>query len=217
MEPKLYKPEKHNVAGWYMSENLSGIHCFWDGGISRGILLKNIPWIQSTKFMRGDIISTGLWSDELDSIPVQDYWLNMLPSIPLDGIIYKSDLLYFAITGSPNFREIFKTGPVIGSTCSVFSSRKILKWIKQKQREKLPHLMWVDDEMTFEEELHFLDKILDSYGSNTYLLCQRKLPLENAQQALEIELRKSTRGLILRDPTSKWTSFESDKFLMIRK
>jgi DNA ligase 1 len=27
----VYDPEKHDPTGWYMSEKLDGVRCYWDG------------------------------------------------------------------------------------------------------------------------------------------------------------------------------------------
>src|SRR4051812_13731200 len=39
-----YDAEKHDIAGFYISEKLDGTRCFWDGGISRGEPTASVPW-----------------------------------------------------------------------------------------------------------------------------------------------------------------------------
>jgi hypothetical protein len=218
MEPKKYDPNKHNVAGWFISDNQPGLHCFWDGGVSRGLKLKDLPWLPPNRFANTHVMSTGLWTDSLDPVPVNDAWLNMLPCLPLDGVLYKDEFLYFAVTAIPALSDVFKTGPVYSSTSIVeFSSKKILSWIKRRQVEYIPHFMWIEDNMTFEEELKLLDTLLQTYGSNSYLLKHVKLPIDNCIEFLKREIKESNYGLLLRNPKSHWSPFESDDFLMIRK
>ena len=33
-----FNPKKHRIGGWYMSEKLDGMRCWWDSGVTRGIL-----------------------------------------------------------------------------------------------------------------------------------------------------------------------------------
>ena len=57
-----YDPDKHKVTGWYMSEKLDGVRCYWNG---------------KTMYTR-----TG----KLFYAP--DEWKAKLPSIPLDGELW---------------------------------------------------------------------------------------------------------------------------------
>ncbi len=43
-----YKPDKHKIAGWYISEKLDGTRCFWDGGLSRDVPTDQVPWASIT-------------------------------------------------------------------------------------------------------------------------------------------------------------------------
>ena len=43
-----YKPEKHKIAGWFISEKCDGTRCFWDGGLSRGVPTDLVPWASVT-------------------------------------------------------------------------------------------------------------------------------------------------------------------------
>ncbi len=46
-----YKPDKHKIAGWYISEKLDGTRCFWDGGLTSGL-------IESTILLLSDFAAT---------------------------------------------------------------------------------------------------------------------------------------------------------------
>lgn len=82
--------EKHSVAGCYMSEKLDGCRAFWDGGISRGLPSKEVPFANTEKDYRlkDEVIATGLWSRYGKVIHAPDHWLDELPPVPLDGELF---------------------------------------------------------------------------------------------------------------------------------
>lgn len=82
-----YNPAKHKIAGWYVSEKLDGMRCFWDSGITRGMPVDEVPWANTTKDKK-QIYSTGLWSRLGKTIQAPDYWLDQLPPVPLDGELW---------------------------------------------------------------------------------------------------------------------------------
>jgi len=84
MLAETYIPFKHRIAGWFMSEKIDGIRAFWDGGLSAGIPIWEIPWANRTKDTK-DYMATGLWSRTGKAIFAPKWWLSILPSIPLDG------------------------------------------------------------------------------------------------------------------------------------
>lgn len=85
-----YKPTKHDIGGWYASEKLDGMRCFWDGGVSRGKPKREVPWANNDKDDRyvDEQIATGLWSRYGNVIHAPDKWLDHLPKMPLDGELY---------------------------------------------------------------------------------------------------------------------------------
>jgi len=91
-----YKPEKHGIAGHWTSDKLDGQRCFWDGGVSRGVPKKNVPWANTAKDARYKIqpIATGLWSRYGNVIHAPDAWLDALPRCFLDGELWSTNLSY---------------------------------------------------------------------------------------------------------------------------
>ena len=85
-----FNPKKHRIGGWYMSEKLDGMRCWWDSGVTRGILKSKIPWANTSKDARyvNEPICTGLWSRYGNIIHAPDWWLNKLPPISLDGELW---------------------------------------------------------------------------------------------------------------------------------
>ncbi len=45
----VFDPSKHTIAGWFMSEKLDGMRCFWDGGITRGMFARDVPFANVAK------------------------------------------------------------------------------------------------------------------------------------------------------------------------
>lgn len=84
----VYKNQ--NVSGWLMSEKLDGQRCYWDGGMTRGMLKADVPWANTAKDERYKVeqVSTGLWSRYGNVIHAPAEWLDQLPAVPLDGELY---------------------------------------------------------------------------------------------------------------------------------
>lgn len=85
-----YNPEKHAVGGWYVSEKLDGMRAYWDGGWTRGSLTSQVSFANTTKDYRrtSPVRSTGLWSRYGKPIAAPNWWLDNLPTFPLDGELY---------------------------------------------------------------------------------------------------------------------------------
>lgn len=128
-----YNPDKHHINRWYMSEKLDGMRCFWDGGLTTGMALSQIPWANTEKDARYITRpkASGLWSRYGKAIQAPDYWLEQLPKgIPLDGELYAGynsfqyitstvkDLvpgpgwnnIKYHVFDSPAYSEIFSSG-----------------------------------------------------------------------------------------------------------
>lgn len=89
MLAQVYKPGDH-VVGWHASVKLDGIRCFWDGGVTRGMRKIDVPWANHLKDGRykNEPICTGLWTRLGNIIHAPDWFLDALPSLPLDGELW---------------------------------------------------------------------------------------------------------------------------------
>jgi DNA ligase-1 len=85
-----YIATKHGVGGWFFSEKLDGERCYWDGGITRGMVKSEVPWANCAKDARyvDTQVATGLWSRYGNVIHAPDWWLAKLPCMPLDGELF---------------------------------------------------------------------------------------------------------------------------------
>lgn len=97
-----FDPEKHTIGGWYVSTKLDGMRSFWDGGVTRGLPCKDIPFANIAKHSRLIIqpVSTGLWSRYGQPIHAPDWWLDQLPEIMLDGELYAGRGMFQFVTST---------------------------------------------------------------------------------------------------------------------
>ncbi len=217
MHPNEFDKCKHNIDGWFMCEYLSGLMCFWDGGISRGQFLRDIPWAHTPTHTSDASVSTGLWDDKLSPVPVTDKWASQVPCVPIEGIIHKENgEVFLAATGSPSFTEIFKSGFVSkAQTGCTFSLSKILAWIKTRKQEVILDLTSLPLNTAFIDELKFLSYSLTTHGESVYLLKHKQLPDKNAYKALKKELTKYPNGVVLRCPLSVWSADSNETYLTV--
>ena len=86
-----------NLVGRFGSRKYNGFSVLWDGGVTRGMLAKDVPWYYKGGDKDG-VVSTGLWSLGRNMKPkvlrAPDLWLNQLPvSVPLHGELWNNDCL----------------------------------------------------------------------------------------------------------------------------
>ena len=230
-----YKPNKYDVKGWYLSEKLDGFRAFWDGGLSRGMPTKEVPWAgmldPKTQLEKSRIkpISTGLWSRYGNPIMAPDWFLNQLPPLMLDGELWagrggfqkcrsicSSDIpgpgwhdIEYAIFSTPHpvnfaFDGIIKNANMY----CLMNSEEIYRWIQLRNMSLGGAFMRIQDGADFEEELTCLREAFDGVGSSIYLHHQRKLPMTNVDEAINVALdsilANGGEGVVIRDSTSQW-------------
>ena len=217
----LMKPARFNPAikldGWFMCEYKHGLRCFWDGGLSRGQLLRDIPWAHTPTNMSDTATSSGLWASNLASINMPDKWLNTLPTIPVEGVIYKeAGAKYLGAVGSPCLSELFKDGPVYHkTTCGKFNLKRNIDWIKDRKEEVGADFFSLPPNTRFERELKFLDINLASYGGGAHLLQHTKLTQEVTRESIEAAKTRYPNGFTVRSFDSVWATDSTNYFLII--
>lgn len=130
-----YDPEKHRLSGMYVSEKLDGQRAFWDGGISRGLPVEQIPYANIAKVDRykNFINATGLWSRYGHPIHAPVWFLDQLPTGHcLDGELYLGrkqfedqgfvralvpdstswEKIKFHVFDSPSYQSVFQDGEI---------------------------------------------------------------------------------------------------------
>lgn len=160
MLAQTYKSAQHEIGGWYVSEKLDGVRCFWDGGISRGCNTVDVPWAgiinpkTGQRKTRIKPVATGLWSRYGNPIIAPDWFLNTLPCCPLDGELWAGrgnfqkvlsiarknvpvgngeewrDVSY-SIFSTPNFQAFCEDGVIKNpNQHTIIDKNRIRKWTK---------------------------------------------------------------------------------------
>ncbi len=203
-----FEAGKHGIAGFYISEKLDGTRCFWDGGLTRGIPTKDVPWASTTDpktgAPKGKVkgTATGLWSRYGNPIIAPDWFLNTLPCCPLDGELWagrgsfqlcrsicggdtadsRFDKISYAVYSSPALAHIFRDGEIKNSNFVLNVSFKDMTEFLRDQVKAIPGYASVPEGATFEQELLFLRDAIESQNDHVFLHKQTKLPLD-AEQA----------------------------------
>jgi len=222
----IFKPEKVNPAGWYVSEKLDGVRAYWDGGISRGMSANDVPYSNTIKDVNPQT-ATGLWSRTGKVIHAPDWWLDYLPNFPLDGELFIGrgkfqetysivSRYYSLITDWKRISyKIFDSPPY-----ETFLKPRIIK-VRDYQFSVRPNT-WVGNgpklSWTFEWVLLWL-KNKKIKNPVLQLVKQFQLPfsyvnaLETIDKLLSAILERKGEGLILRKPVSFWIT-ERSHFLL---
>lgn len=225
---------KEKIAGWYVSEKLDGMRCFYDGGLTRGLKTELIPWANITDPKTGkrkdkfSEYSTGLWSRYGMPINAPDWFLDQLPNYPLDGELFAGrgkfqttvsivkrdvpdsrwDQIQYAIYGCPPINRVFQDGEIKNSNFHrVIDQREVAQFIAACVETRRNDFQTLGDNATFEDELLAIQD-LDGVA---YPHKQVKLPddEEAARQELERQLSQvlelGGEGLIIRNPAAVYT------------
>ena len=222
--------DKHPVAGQLASEKLDGMRCWYDGGISRGINVLDIPWANTTKDKK-TIYATGLWSRYGKIIYAPDWWLDRLPSFPLDGELH---------TGRGKFQQtmsfVRKHTPVDSEwqqvNYAVFDSPNLSQILFDSHinqgsytRDIVGCEQWLDDSslwnhlpagITYAQVYAFLLRNLPTQD-NIQLVAQHVITsqLELDEFAAQVAALHG-EGVILRDPEACYTATRSHSITKLK-
>lgn len=211
MLAQVYDPAKHKVGGYYMSEKLDGVRCFWDGGVSRGMSTVDVPWAgvldPKTGQRKSKIKSkaTGLWSRYGNPIMAPDWFLNTLPCCPLDGELYlgrksfqqtvsyvRKDIpvddewkqISFQVFSTPHIKQVLRTGHIKNAQqlTDIDFQRAEQCIINSPVVEDFHYLDAVGG-ASFASELAHLSEWIDSSSETVVLTQQVKLPADDEKAA----------------------------------
>lgn len=186
---KTFKPGKDSPAGMWVSEKLDGTRCFWDGGITRGLLTDTVPWANLTDPKTGGHkakikpVATGLWSRYGNPISAPDWWLNQLPSMFLDGELFAGrgnfqtlrsavakdkpideewQQVQFAVFGTPTPQRVFQAGEIKNPNLHlVIETPKINQFLASREGAGvMEEFVHVPGGIKFEDELLILQSSL---------------------------------------------------------
>lgn len=87
MLSQVFNPKKAGLAGNLVSEKLDGQRCWYDGGITVGMKIKDVPWA-GRDARKQEWISNGLWSRLGNKIHAPSWWIKQLPTVMCDGELF---------------------------------------------------------------------------------------------------------------------------------
>ena len=240
---QTYDEAKHRVNGWMLSTKMDGIRAFWDGGITRGMPVKDVPFantLRDDRFINQDIRSTGLWSRNAKVIRAPEWFLNKLPKIFLDGEIWAgigkwevassitgkivpidSDWkqLKYCVFDSPPARILFGDG-IVDTEIYYKHFNNFLPWINDRAQQCM---VTIDPP---NHEFEFIYSWLKNKGIENDFVCileQTQLPYATDEIALIINQRmdeavaQGNEGLMVRKHESYWAPERSWNLLKIKK
>ena len=228
-----YKPDKHLVNGWMLSEKLDGMRAFWDGGFTRGLLTTEVPFANSSKDYRrtSPAVSTGLWSRYAKAIAAPDWWLDTLPNFPLDGELYAgAGRFQFVMSTARRFVPDDSGWKEISYNCydiPSYSAFLVPGRINNPQWTAIFEDMRGISPLTDRgpTTFHKLDRLIElgklDLGT-AHWVPQFKLPMNSAkaQNTIDWELKqivfRGGEGLVLRKPSSVWEPYRSHNVLKVK-
>jgi DNA ligase-1 len=238
MLAQTYKPMKHYIAGWLLSEKMDGERAFWDGGVSRGIPASEIPYANTVKDHRLKVqpVATGLWSRTGKVIHALDSWLDQLPRVPLDCELFM---------GRKQFQTLRK---IVAQhvpderwnqvTLNVFDSPPMHKFLECREiKVRSQYSYWVEPsaekwywEHAAKNVFNYI--VVHQKGFSRSWLCsnikQNKvvvlipqiklsndLTIAKAEVASHLDafLMNDAEGVMLRDPKTEWDTIRSHSML----
>lgn len=227
-----YKPEKFNVSGCFVSEKLDGMRAFWDGGVTRGLMKKDVPWANTEKDSRykKEPMATGLWSRYGNPIYAPDWWLDQLPTAPLDGELYIPgkrqqlmktvkklvpvdhdwDAVNYHIFDMVPLKQIFKEGLIFNKALDPTTIGGFI--FKRK-----PTLKTVSKDAPFRSRLACLEKYVRE-TTHVKIHPHDRLPMTKleAERTLYSLLDTVDEGLVVREPLSLWVPHRSHDIVKVK-
>lgn len=237
---KVFNGDRHKISNWFLSTKLDGQRALWDGGLSRGLAKRLVPWANNNRDERykEPPICSGLWSRYGNIIQAPDYFLNQLPKeVFLDGELYMErgrfqetrsivshiepgygwNEVKYHIFDTPSVNCFFQNGQVNNPNNKIFIAEDdCVRFFRENSNvPSNSHLVH-----PFSENVKQMTNL--SGGENWLIAEQIQLPA-NETDALEIlysrlatEIDLGGEGVMLRNPASIWTPHRSDNLLKVK-
>ena len=218
---QTYNPRKHEISGRYVSEKLDGLRFFWDGGISTGTPVEQVPWSNIEKSNQVPI-ATGLWSRYGKVINAPKWWTDQLPMFLLDGELWTKrgefQKISSVVRSTVNQKDWTGIKIMVFDTPSpyeAFKDRKINE--TNFKKDIIDAHSWycsrwpshISSGVTFEGRLKFLRRNLEE-NEVVRLHTQKQLSFSTREAAEELELflehvlKGGGEGLIIKTPNNLW-------------
>ncbi len=234
---------KDSIGGWFMSEKLDGMRCFWDGGMTRGMRCAAIPFANTEKHDRFTVerLATGLWSRYGQPISAPDWFLDGLPKCFLDGELYAGrgnfqlvvsavkkhvpvdsewQRIEYVVFDAPCWRQWMRPDHINETNFYKMITKDTLNWVVSLAALK-GTMAGVD--AAFQSTYDFLCDVHTKQWSQIWRThFQKRLPFAQDKAVAEVEemLNKVTdlkgEGLMLRKPESYWEPVRSHHLLKVK-
>jgi DNA ligase-1 len=218
-----------NIAGWYASTKLDGCRAYYDGGITRGMYAKDVPWANVERDARYVTLprATGLWTRYGKPIQAPSWFLDQLPGVGLDGELWMGPKTFqrlrstistlvpgtewqcvrYHVFDAPSYREVFANGEIRikGKYEKVFSGFD--QWAIERAKTKDP--LFLRTGKSFDQCYRLLQRLLGG-RDHVSVLEQRELPWKPAEakervwKLAESEVNAGGEGMMVRMGGSFW-------------
>ncbi len=233
---QVYDPTKHSIGGWFASEKLDGVRCYWDGGATRGLKIEDVPFanLASNDIRVEQQYATGLWSRYGHPYQAPDWFLDLLPPFNLDGELYlglgkfqetisivkrlqpddRWRQMKYMVFDAPATACVFQVGEINNPNYSKVYGTDISDWMFARSKK------WVPDRQ-FMSTLFWLGKVLPE-SPHLQVHEQIQLPYQESKardaidQMLGEVLEKKGEGLIVRSGSSTWTPKRTGNVLKVK-
>lgn len=250
MHGTTFKEGKHKIAGAFVSEKLDGTRCFWDGGISRGMLTTQIPWANVINPKTGEPkkkilpVASGLWSRYGNPIAAPDWFLNELPSLPLDGELWAGrgnfqecrsivgrdepddrwKNIQFVVYGCPSPANVFSQRTIKSANIDLrIEPGVIMSFIEQRLEAGVAeNYISLDSTATFEDELAVLNGAVPVSSpviamlKQTKLMSNESLALDQLKRAMDTVIETGGEGVMIRQANSLWLPKKTKDLLKVK-
>lgn len=216
-----YDPKKHEISGRFVSEKLDGMRFFWDGGVSNGVPVEQIPWSNIAKSNQVPI-ATGLWSRYGKVINAPKWWTDQLPKFLLDGELWSGrgefQKISSVVRSTVNQKDWTGIKAMIFDTPSpreMFKDRKINEINFKKDiigaepwyATRLPYHLSSD--IAFGSRLKYLQRnLVENEVARLHVQKQLSFSTVTAKDELELfleyVLKGGGEGLIIKAPNNLW-------------
>lgn len=237
--------EDQPVSGWYVSEKMDGLRVYWDGGISRGLPVTDVPYAnieRDYRLVNQNYLATGLWSRNGKVMRCPEWFLDHLPSgVCLDGEIYggrgKWELtssivkdhipnelawqqIKYQVFDTPCYDQVFTPGMVETDNYTMTFNQSILDWISD--RIKIIGGVKEPDNRQFNGSQYWLrqQNIENDYVrliEQTQLSMIPKEYEEYLSYRMQAVIDNGGEGLMLRQNYSYWTPERSHQLLKMKR
>jgi DNA ligase-1 len=218
--------KEQDIRGWWASEKLDGMRCFWDGGLSAGLPVSEVPYANSERDNR---VCTGLFSRYGHPIHASDDFLSRLPrGITLDGELYAGRKGFQQVTSicrkhipdpeewlkiqyhifdSPSWDSFLLDGTVKNPNMfKIFNKSLWSKWVINRGGDVSARTRTLEETYLFlrEKGIEPIPQILVKSSKEVNTLLE-KITSEGGE------------GLMLRYPKSYWVPVRSKQVLKVKR